>query len=135
MILIDANVFMDLLEERDGLEASAQAIELVREKKVRGCVSALTIPILWFLNEKRFSEEIAKKMSRTVTKGFLVVPLDSNIISKAFESKMADFEDAIQLNSAIKSKCEFIITRNKRDFIPEGSIKILTPEEFLAKRK
>lgn len=121
---------MDMLEERQGVESSTKIINLVREKKLTCCISALTIPILWFLTEKNLSETEAKTVVHEIVKGFSVTPLNTIIINEAFKSKINDFEDAIQLYSAIKSKSEFLITRNKKDF-ESNKISILTPEEFL----
>jgi len=122
---------MDMLEERQGIEGSMRVINLVREKKIGGYISALTIPILWFITEKALSETEAKKVIRESIKGFSIAPLSSNVLNEAFKSEMKDFEDAIQLHSAIRARCEYLITRNKKDFISEDRPKILTPEEFL----
>ncbi|MCL5679861.1 MAG: PIN domain-containing protein [Candidatus Marsarchaeota archaeon] len=130
MIFLDINVLVDVLSAREGYEASAEIIESIKEGKEKGCISALTIPITWYvLGERRESiEEI-----RTLTKYFTIVPLSLRILNNAFESKMRDFEDSIQLNSALKGKSEFLITRNKKDFEHYNKIIILTPEEFLSK--
>ncbi len=133
MILLDVNIFIDVLEDRAGLEASSKIIELVKENKLPGCISALTVPILWFLIEKRMSESEAKTKTKAIIKGFKIIPLTSRIINVSFDSEMADFEDAIQFNSTIKGEAEFLITRNKRDFMLNDRIVILTPEEFLAR--
>ncbi len=126
---------MDLLEERAGIEASTKIINLIREKKFDGCVSALTVPILWFLAEKNLSGREAKKLVNEAIKGFSIASLDSRILNEAFKSEISDFEDAIQLYSAINSKCGLLITRNKKDFGPNNKLDILTPEEFLTKYK
>ncbi len=52
-------------------------------------------------------------------------------VNAAIESKIKDLEDAILYYTAISNNCEFIITRNVKDF-PESNeqISILKPEEF-----
>jgi predicted nucleic acid-binding protein len=49
---------------------------------------------------------------------------------KSLELEYTDFEDALQTQCAKKIKAEYIITRNKKDFM-DRSIKVVTPEEFL----
>ncbi len=58
-------------------------------------------------------------------------PVLENIIDLSLKSKHRDFEDAIQYYSAMDVKCEYFVTRNKKDF-PPNSMQIVTPEEFLA---
>jgi predicted nucleic acid-binding protein len=135
MILLDVNIFIDVLEGRDGLETSLKVMELVKENKLQGCISALTVPIIWFLIEKHMPEAQAKLETSSITKGFSVVQLSNAILQSAFKSEIDDFEDAIQLSSALKARAEFLITRNKKDFGSPSRVKILTPEEFLSRRR
>jgi predicted nucleic acid-binding protein len=133
MILVDVNVFMDVLGQRAGAVQSGLVISMVREKKVIGAVSALTIPILWFMESGRniISQTSAKESTKTMVEGFRMLPLTADVIGQASGSGQHDFEDAIQLSTALASKCEAVITRNKKGF-PTTVIKILTPEEFLS---
>jgi predicted nucleic acid-binding protein len=93
----------------------------------------ITVPILWFLITKWKEPKTAKDDVKDIINGFSIVPLNERIIQNSFESKMEDFEDAIQFYSALEAKCAAIITRNKRDFEISTDIVILTPEEFLSK--
>ncbi len=129
MIFLDANVLVDVLSAREGFEASAEIIESVKNGKEKGCLSALTIPIIWYVLGE--SKESVKEIE-TLAKHFKIVSLNSQILNNSFKSDMDDFEDSIQLNSALKGRSEFLITRNKKDFKLHSGIAILTPEEFLA---
>jgi predicted nucleic acid-binding protein len=132
MIFLDVNVFIDVLSAREGYEAGASIIESISEGKESGCLSALTIPIVWYVMGE--SKESIKDI-KALIKHFKIIPLNSQMIEVSFASEMNDLEDAIQLNSAIRGKCDTLITRNKKDFIPHGRINVLTPEEFLRKGK
>jgi predicted nucleic acid-binding protein len=114
------------------MESSLRLIEMVKRGNISGRISALSVPILWFLTEKNLSESEAKMVTKSIIKGFSIITLNPEILNKSFKSEMSDFEDAIQLNSAIKGKCKYLITRNKKDFAATGRISILTPEEFLS---
>jgi predicted nucleic acid-binding protein len=72
---------------------------------------------------------------KALVKHFKIIPLNSQMLDISFASQMDDFEDAIQLNSAIKGGCNTLITRNKKDFGTTKGLDILTPEEFVAKVK
>jgi len=117
-----------------GMESSLEVIEMVRKGDISGHISALSVPILWFLTEKNLSELEAKEVTKSIIKGFSIITLNPEILNKSFKSEMGDFEDAIQLYSAVKGNCKYLITRNKKDFIQSGKLSIITPEEFLSLR-
>ncbi len=131
MILVDVNLFIDVFEGRGGFAASLEVLELIKKNKVKGCISALTVPLLWFLTEKRMTEPEARSETKAAVKNFSIVPLNKAILQMAFKSEISDFEDAVQFYSAEKNNCEALVTRNKRDFVIRDKIAILTPEEFL----
>ncbi len=65
-------------------------------------------------------------------------PLHLEVTLKAFQFRGLDYEDVLQYLTAAKFDCNFLITRNKKDFQKikqkyPAKIKILTPEEFLKK--
>jgi hypothetical protein len=55
--------------------------------------------------------------------------MDSAQCHHALFSKMPDFEDMLQFESAYATGCELIITRNKKHF-PQDAIQLLEPSEF-----
>jgi predicted nucleic acid-binding protein len=128
MIFLDVNILVDVFSGRDGYESSAEIVEIIKKGKERGCLSALTIPTVWYVLGE--SKESVKEIE-TLTRHFKVVPLTIQILNSSFKSDMEDFEDSIQLNSALKGGSKFLITRNKKDFGSQSKITILTPEEFL----
>ena len=115
-VLVDVNIFMDVLTKREGWKASIVILECVRKEKIKGIISAITPPILWFLLSKEFSEAEAKEITYDIIKGFEIADLSSEILHLALKSEFEDFEDGIQYYSAKSSDCRVIITRNKDDF-------------------
>lgn len=134
MKLVDINIFMDVFEQRAGWEASLQILSQIRQKKVKGCISALTIPILHYLRSKHFSDRKACDDVQEITKRFTIISLNKKTIALSFASSFSDFEDAIQYHSALQRKCDAIITRNGKDF-SGSSIPVLTPEEYLQQKE
>jgi len=45
MILVDVNIFIDIFRRRKGWTYSLEIINRVRNRKIKGYISALTIPI------------------------------------------------------------------------------------------
>ena len=54
----------------------------------------------------------------------------NNDVLTAFQRKVRDFEVYLVATCAKSIHCEYIITRNKKDF-EEFNIPLLTPTEFL----
>jgi len=129
-ILVDVNIFMDVYERRADWVDSLAVIHLCQQNKLGGFISALTIPILYFLRRRSFSENQAREDTLKITEGMQVIPLTSEIINQASQSPLPDFEDNIQLFSAEQIAAAYLITRNKKDFV-QSKIPIASPKEFL----
>lgn len=130
-ILVDINLFEDVFRKRTGWRASESVIRVVRQGKIIGYISALTVPILYFFRSHSYPEAEARRLTKTITKKFRVVALTNRILNDAFDSPMFDFEDAIQFYSAKSVKSDYLVTRNIAHFsLPD--VKAITPEDFLA---
>jgi predicted nucleic acid-binding protein len=130
-IFVDTNIFVDVLEERLGWIESFEVINGVWGGTYGGYVSALTVTNLYFRRKRIVGKEIeARDDVWRMINGFQIIEMNATILQQSKDDiKFRDFEDAIQYYSA-KSRCDTIITRNKRDF-PHKDMKTLTPEEFL----
>jgi len=133
-VFFDANVLIDVLMRRTGWRSSLALIQNVRDGKIEGYISALTVAIIYFLRARSLPEAESKDVAKRIIHGFKVAPLTEDVIKRALEEqRIEDLEDAIQFHSA-KEVAEVFITRNKRDFrAVKDEIEILTPEEFLEK--
>jgi predicted nucleic acid-binding protein len=131
-ILVDVNVFIDVMTKRANWEGSLRILNLVRRSlEVEGWISALTVPLLYFFRLRVADERQARADAQASVRGFRLVPLNEELISNALTSALPDFEDNIQLASAEAISADHVITRNKKHFQPV-QISILTPEEYLA---
>jgi len=116
VILIDINVIEDTLEKREGRQHSLAALTLARRSKVEGAISALTVPILYYLQHK--PDSVARANVQAAIKNLGIVDLTAEIVTAALaEQRIEDFEDAIQFHSAKEGGAETIVTRNKRRFL------------------
>ena len=129
-ILVDVNIFQDVLSNRQGAYAGVEILNLVKKKELEGWVSANTYGILFYLQRKVNSEEIARKYVLQILNDFIIIPIRKQLLRDALESELPDFEDNIQIESACQFNLDAIISRNKKDF-ENSRIPALTPEEFL----
>lgn len=123
---------MDVLQAREGVRSSLGAISLLRqEDEHQGHISALTVPILYYLESRDYSDQEARVHVQKITKGFALVALTQQLIQAAFDEKrIPDFEDCIQYRSATTAGCQAIVTRNTADFA-KVELDVYTPEGFL----
>ena len=131
-VLIDTNIFIDVLQDRIPFTDNSQAvIGLVTQKKVKGAVAAHSITNLWYILRKTHSDEERRNYLLSLFEIFDVVSIDKNRLVAALEnSNFKDFEDCLQDECAYAINADYIITRDAKDF-ESSMVKALTPEEFL----
>ena len=131
-VLIDTNIFIDVLQDRIPFTDNSQAvIGLVTQKKIKGAVAAHSITNLWYILRKTHSDEERRNYILSLFEIFDVVSIDKNRLVAALEnSNFKDFEDCLQDECACAINADYIITRNAKDF-ESSMVKVLTPEEFL----
>ncbi len=134
-ILVDVNVFIDVLEKRAHWENSLAVIVEIESGRLHGFISASTILILYFRRSRIKGDRIARKEIQDILRSFGIVSLDGAILRKSLsDARFDDVEDAIQFLSAL-NVAEAIITRNKVDFRKaDDRLAVLTPEEFIRGR-
>lgn len=131
-LLIDTNIVIDLLAQREPFyKSAAQLFSLADKQKIVLSISALSIAntnyILSRLKSIQEAREILRRF-RILTK---VLPLNDKIIDLALnDNKFKDFEDGLQYYTAIENEQDVIITRDLRDF-KESKISVMTADEFL----
>ncbi len=127
----DTNVMFDLLGERVPFYvAAAKIATLADERKVSIVVSALSYTTISYFLTKYEGIEKTKDKLRKFKVISTICELDELIIEKGLNSKFHDFEDSLQYFSALRVKCDIIITRNGKDF-KKSQIPVMTPDEFL----
>ncbi len=130
-LFIDTDVMLDLLGERDPFYKDIAKIATLADKnEVDLVVSALSYATVFYLLKKYESAAKVKEKLRKFKIISEVSEFDDIIIEKGLNSDFADFEDSLQYNCAIKSECNYLITRNPKDF--KGAlIPLMSAEEYL----
>ncbi|MBE2256745.1 MAG: PIN domain-containing protein [Ignavibacteria bacterium] len=131
-IFIDTDVLLDLLLERSPFfESIAKIITLAIENKVKLYTSSLSIVNSNYILSKYKNAENSKSILNSFLIYLELVKLDEELIIKGLNSDFKDFEDSLQHFSALDSKCEYLLTRNIRDF-KKSKIPVFTPDEFIS---
>jgi len=133
-LLLDINVCLDFLIDRKPYSnASGQLFELGEKGKTELVVSGLSFDTLFYLMRPSMGAANATNLLRTFQKHIKIGTVDSTVVKKALNANWKDLEDALHYYCALQSGCNFLITRNKKDFnVSENKLTVLTPEEYLA---
>lgn len=136
-VLLDANVPFDCLvlesdgQPRAGKAASDHLLELCDTGAHQGLVAWHTLPIIAYYHGRQHSPSETAAMMDSLL-GFLEVPAVGHHEAAQWRTHgITDFEDALQMASALAGRAEVVVTRNTSDF-EGGPLPVMTPEAFLA---
>lgn len=134
-VLIDTNVLLDVLCQREGFaDAALHIFRLCEIKRMEGIVSALSIPNIVYIMRKELDKNRTAAVVERLSLIFTIADLTSVDLTQAAKLGFDDFEGALQAACAKRVKAERIITRNTKDF-KESPIPALSPAEFLRQIK
>jgi len=132
-LLIDANVLLDVLQNREPHVKDSSVIwKLCETEQVKGYVSALTFANMVYIMRKELEPEKIEAILKALSLIFDFADLKGIDLSKAAELKWADFEDALQSVTAERLGVDYIITRNVKDFA-KSKVLAFTPTELIAR--
>ena len=131
--LIDANIILDVLSNRDiFVDDSSKIWKLCEVGQIEGYVSVLAFANLVYVLRKELDSEAIKRTLDALKLIFKFTELNETDLSDAAALKWNDFEDALQSVTASRIKADCIITRNLKDYI-NSSVIAFTPSELLAR--
>jgi predicted nucleic acid-binding protein len=131
-VLLDTNVILDLMLERDPWRAEAEAIAEAGDDgrlQFHACASAITD--IFYISRKLVGADKARRVVRNCLDVLQVVSVTRDLLDAAERRDGVDFEDNLQISCAVEAKLDAIVTRNTKDFVA-APIPVLTPAELLA---
>jgi predicted nucleic acid-binding protein len=130
-ILIDTNIVLDLLLEREPFATSAIALfEQIECGNLAGYITATTITNIFYIIRKTEGREVAIAAINRLLIGLQFCAVDRQTVTTALTLGLKDFEDSIQLACATIAQLDAIVTRDRKDFIG-SSLPVYSPTEIL----
>lgn len=130
-VLIDTNIIMDVLANREGFsEPASQLFKLCEVGQVQGMIYALSIANIAYIMRKELDREQIKDVIAKLDAIFTIADMKGDDFKKAAELPMDDFEDALQSICATRLKADFIVTRNLKDF-KNSKVMAIKPSELI----
>ena len=130
-VLIDTCIIIDALQSRVPFAEAAQKIFLSSaNKKFEGYITAKSVTDIYYLTHRLTHSDMETR--KILSKLFILFHLlDTTSLDcrKAISSEMNDYEDAIMVESAVRSGMDCIVTRNIKDYT-KAAVNVLDPLAF-----
>lgn len=130
-VLLDTNIILDVLLDREPFVTDAQALfEAIEDRRVEGYVTATTLTDIFYIVRKSKGIQIAKEAVSRLLATMKICPVNRRILQAAILSNLSDFEDAVQLACATSLNLDAVITRDPAGFAG-AAIPILSAGDLL----
>jgi len=133
-ILIDTNVVLDFLLQREPFFQDAEHLfQVVGNGQVIGYITATTLTDIFYIARRHTQslEKARQAVSETLT-AMDVCPVDRSVLESALNSNLVDFEDAVQVFSAVTQGLDTIVTRDAQGFL-NSPLLTLSVQELLTR--
>lgn len=130
-VIVDNDVILDVLLERKGFEYSRNLLTYVEQKQVEAYTSPIIFSNSFYIISKLRNKKKAWSALKKIRLLFSVSKVTEKVIDLALASDFSDFEDAVQYYAALEQKVDYLVTRNKKDYVAP-QIPVITPQEFIA---
>ncbi len=132
-VLLDTNVVLDLLLVREPWRIEAEAIaQAGADGLILAHVGASSITDIFYISRKLVGPEQARRIVRACLDTLQIVGATRELLDAAERRSGDDFEDNLQVECAIATGLEAIITRDPSGF-DASPIPAVTPSQLLAR--
>ena len=144
-VFVDTNVIIENVIRRERFDVARRVIDslLVDKNELymsSGCFYTLLYVVDKYLRsefrmEKTFRLAFLRNMAHGLLSDFRVAAHDNDSLLCSIEDfRFSDIEDSCQLQAAIASGCDYLLSFNVADYpSSDDRIMILSPEEFMKK--
>jgi len=130
--VIDTCVIIDVLQSREPFYETAQLLFLAAaNEQFVGCITAKSVADIYYLTHRlTHSDTESREILKKLFSLFEIIDTTGADCHHAIPSPVSDFEDAIMIETALRSECSCIVTRNSVDYI-KSPIPVYEPDSFL----
>lgn len=116
-ILVDLNIILDVISKRNPHLPDSMAVwRAVETGQATGFLAAHSITTLFYLTAKQIGAQQATAVLHQTLQVFSIAPLNDALIREALSWGWHDFEDAVQMATAVHSNLNYLVTHNPKDF-------------------
>jgi predicted nucleic acid-binding protein len=129
-LLIDTNVVLDFLQEREPfVEQASRLFARIDRGEIQGFITATTITNIYYIVCKVAGREIARDAITQILTDLTICPVDRTVLEQAVTLNFTDFEDAVQCACAITQNLDAIVTRDLTGFV-NAPMLVIRPQDL-----
>lgn len=130
--LIDTCVVVDALQDREPFNEDAQTVFLLcANQQYEGFLTAKSVTDIYYLTHRQtHNDKTARDILTKLCALFGLADTAATDIRRAISAETSDFEDAVMIETAVRSGLDCIITRNIKDF-SRSPVPVYSPAEFI----
>lgn len=135
-ILIDTCIMIDALQNREPFHKHAQEIFLLAaNRKMDAFITAKSVTDIYYLMHRvTHSDKDTRDVLSRLFRLFELADTAGTDCRYALSSEVSDYEDAVMIETAVRTQMDGIVTRNTKDY-SKSAVPVLTPEELIRKVK
>lgn len=138
VVLLDTNVILDfILVRKPWFVLARKIIDLHQSGQIQIHLTASTLTDIYYIAQKESERHVrvdpnleSRNAIRYCISSFEIVSINQDLIEQALNLNGLDFEDDLQIISAISAECDAIITRDIHGFL-HSPIPVFDPFAFL----
>ena len=133
-VLLDTNIIMDALQERQPFDIEAKEIlKRSQSGEITCFFTANAATDIFYLYSKVRDLKSAKTVLKFLLANYDVVSITHEDCIKAMSLSIDDFEDALVEICAEKVNVDYIVTRDEKFLREVTSVKAITPKDLVMK--
>lgn len=134
--LIDTCVVMDFLQHIEPFADDAKAVfRAAACEQFTGCITAKSATDIYYLTHRcTHNDKEARNKLNSLLSIISMIDTAAVDIFHALSSETPDFEDAVMIETASRSRVDCIVTRNQKDY-KKSYVPVFNPSEFLQQLK
>jgi len=134
MVLLDSNVIMDALQERQPFDVEAKEILLRAQKGEYDCYfTANAATDIFYFYSKTHGTKFARQVMTFLLATYKFVSVTHEDYVNAMSIPIDDFEGALVSACAQKAEVDYIISRDEKFLRDSSPVKKIEPKDFLKK--
>ena len=130
-ILIDTNIFLNLLLKREGYKEAQKILNGCAKGEYIGVVCDITLLNIDYIASKQSAD--IYEFLQTINDTFIVIGIDNALFEQALSIKNDDLEDSVQYVCAKASGCKLIVSDDKSFY--KGDIRVISSKNFVQEIK
>ncbi|MDR0308898.1 MAG: PIN domain-containing protein [Coriobacteriales bacterium] len=133
-VLLDTNVIMDALQERQPFDVEAKEILLRAQNGEFDCYfTANAATDIFYLYCKARDLKSARQVLSFLLATYKIVSVTHEDCISAMSIPIEDFEDALVVVCAKKVEANYIISRDEKFLRDDSPVKVIEPKDYIKK--